>query len=520
MVREEMHPTLVEATIKTPTTNGETLNAFTSYLFAGAQLGDPGSTSYKLPLASASRAGDPVHIQIAHAGGGGVDAEYFELLTQGTDLMLGMVGNDLVGTARFQGARSFTAILIGDLGFGFAIWALVPYGQRIESLAPQFYTGTVATTAPLDAYTATGTPGGYDEEFTANANGALVVDNESPQVGDTVFVKDEPDASKNMLAQVIATGDGSNPWVLRRFAAATTGELSSAPENILFVRLGQQNAGTFWWQFGSPFGFARLLGVRGADGTGGGAGSVGQPASARGGRGGDGDAGGDGGAGESGSVTGGDGGTTDGGTGGAGAAGSVRGGAGGEDLGAGTGGAGGEAVLWAGPGGPSATGTGGAGARATVSGGAGQGGSDHGVIEIGVEADAEHATKDIASGNATDKPKWTHSGGFRTPTFDLGSQASDVEPDLRDSDCFEVVLTGNATLTPIAASLAAGVADGQRGFIHVTQDGTGGRTLAEGAGTAMPGGAITLSAGAGQTDTLAYVVKGSTMRVWVAELNF
>jgi hypothetical protein len=100
-----------------------------------------------------------------------------------------------------------------------------------------------ATTANLDATYSNGT-GGVGATLTANANGALVVDSITQNVGERVLVKNQTAGLQNGIYSVTATGDISNPWVLTR---ATDADNSPAGEvaygDFTFVQLGTVNGG-------------------------------------------------------------------------------------------------------------------------------------------------------------------------------------------------------------------------------------------------------------------------------------
>lgn len=86
------------------------------------------------------------------------------------------------------------------------------------------------------------------------------------------------------------------------------------------------------------------------------------------------------------------------------------------------------------------------------------------------------------------------------------SDASTIAVDFSDSNNFSVTLGGARTL-----GNPTNVVAGQSGFIAVTQDGTGGRTLAYSGNWSFAGGsAPTLSVGAGTTDLLAYYARTTT----------
>ena len=86
----------------------------------------------------------------------------------------------------------------------------------------------------------------------------------------------------------------------------------------------------------------------------------------------------------------------------------------------------------------------------------------------------------------------------------LGDTAT-ITPDFDLANNFSLTVAGNRTLAN-----PTNVVAGQSGSIFVTQDATGGRTLAYGANWKFVGGAPSLSTGGGAIDRLDYVVKSAT----------
>jgi hypothetical protein len=86
------------------------------------------------------------------------------------------------------------------------------------------------------------------------------------------------------------------------------------------------------------------------------------------------------------------------------------------------------------------------------------------------------------------------------------TDAATVAVDFSASNNFSLTLGGNRTL-----GNPTNVVAGQSGFIAITQDGTGGRTLAYSSNWSFAGGsAQTLTLGAGKTDVLAYYARTTT----------
>jgi hypothetical protein len=86
------------------------------------------------------------------------------------------------------------------------------------------------------------------------------------------------------------------------------------------------------------------------------------------------------------------------------------------------------------------------------------------------------------------------------------TDAATVAIDFSDSNNFSLTLGGNRTL-----GNPSNVVAGQSGFIAVTQDGTGGRTLAYSSNWSFAAGsAPTLTVGVGKTDVLAYYARTTT----------
>ena len=73
----------------------------------------------------------------------------------------------------------------------------------------------VATTANIASTYNNGTSG-VGATITADANGAISLDDISPTTGDRVLVKNQTDTTENGIYTVTTVGDGSNPFVLTR----------------------------------------------------------------------------------------------------------------------------------------------------------------------------------------------------------------------------------------------------------------------------------------------------------------
>ena len=86
------------------------------------------------------------------------------------------------------------------------------------------------------------------------------------------------------------------------------------------------------------------------------------------------------------------------------------------------------------------------------------------------------------------------------------TDAATISVNFASSNNFSVTLGGNRTLDN-----PTNVVAGQSGFIAVTQDGTGSRTLAYSSNWSFAGGtAPTISTGAGSTDIIAYYARTTT----------
>ena len=91
-------------------------------------------------------------------------------------------------------------------------------------------------------------------------------------------------------------------------------------------------------------------------------------------------------------------------------------------------------------------------------------------------------------------------------TISALTDGATITPDFAAGNNFSVTLGGNRTLAN-PTNLTAG----QSGVIVVTQDGTGGRTLAFGGNWKFPGGtAPTLTTTAAAVDVIAYYVESSS----------
>lgn len=96
------------------------------------------------------------------------------------------------------------------------------------------------------------------------------------------------------------------------------------------------------------------------------------------------------------------------------------------------------------------------------------------------------------------------------------TDAATISVDMSTSCNFAVTLGGNRTL-----GNPTGTVNGQTGSIFITQDGSGGRTLAYSSNWEFPNGAApTLSTGANAVDRLDYIVKSSTSIQAVLTTNY
>jgi hypothetical protein len=93
--------------------------------------------------------------------------------------------------------------------------------------------------------------------------------------------------------------------------------------------------------------------------------------------------------------------------------------------------------------------------------------------------------------------------------------AATITPDMNAGLNFTLTLGGNRTLAnPVNAS------PGQGGVIAVTQDATGGRSLAFGSAWDFPGGAPSLSPGGGYVDAISYFVVSASQILCTLVRNF
>lgn len=117
--------------------------------------------------------------------------------------------------------------------------------DQVAGVAPS-EPARVATTAALSAYTPSGSPA----TLTANANGALTIDDVALSAGDRVLVKNESGANEkyNGLYEVTTAGTndpGGAPWVLDRADDEDT-DLEVTTGDEYFVVEGTVNGGSKW----------------------------------------------------------------------------------------------------------------------------------------------------------------------------------------------------------------------------------------------------------------------------------
>lgn len=103
-----------------------------------------------------------------------------------------------------------------------------------------------ATDAALPANTYANGTGGFGATLTASANGALVINANTPNVGDNVLVKNESDRTHNGLYTVTVVGDGSTAWVLTRETYSSIGANAKAG-SLVYVVSGTEG-GRFYVQ--------------------------------------------------------------------------------------------------------------------------------------------------------------------------------------------------------------------------------------------------------------------------------
>ena len=120
-------------------------------------------------------------------------------------------------------------------------------------------------------------------------------------------------------------------------------------------------------------------------------------------------------------------------------------------------------------------------------------------LEIGVDVQAFNAA------NAVTNAVQSFTAAQRGAVVALTDGAT-ITPNFAAGNNFSVTLAGNRTLAN-PTNLTAG----QSGVIVVTQDGTGGRTLAFGGNWKFPGGtAPTLTTAANAVDVIAYYVESAS----------
>jgi hypothetical protein len=100
----------------------------------------------------------------------------------------------------------------------------------------------------------------------------------------------------------------------------------------------------------------------------------------------------------------------------------------------------------------------------------------------------------------------SYSAAQRGTVSALGNQSGTITLNMATANNISMTLTGNSTLANPSNQTA-----GQSGAITITQDATGGRTLAFGSNWGFPGGtAPTLTTAANAVDVLVYYVESSS----------
>lgn len=102
-----------------------------------------------------------------------------------------------------------------------------------------------ASTAALPANTYANGSGGVGATLTAAANGALLVDGQSPAAGARVLVKNEASSASNGIYAVTQAGDSTHPYILTR-AADFNSSTNILTGCFCFVEAGTAQAATGW----------------------------------------------------------------------------------------------------------------------------------------------------------------------------------------------------------------------------------------------------------------------------------
>lgn len=136
---------------------------------------------------------------------------YITVATDGSDLALGANPNNIFdgisGTRNANGARITNAgapVNSSDLATKAYVDAQTT-GLEIKASA------RAATTVNLAA-----TYSSVSQTLTANSNGAISLDGETPSLNDRLLIKDQTNQTENGIYKVTTVGDASNPYVLTR----------------------------------------------------------------------------------------------------------------------------------------------------------------------------------------------------------------------------------------------------------------------------------------------------------------
>lgn len=113
----------------------------------------------------------------------------------------------------------------------------------VQGLSPK-EAAKYATTTALPSCTYANGSSGVGATLTANANGALSIDSNSPTTGDRIVVKNQAAGLQNGIYTVTQAGSAGTPFILTRATDADqSGDLNGA---YVFVEAGTTNATTGW----------------------------------------------------------------------------------------------------------------------------------------------------------------------------------------------------------------------------------------------------------------------------------
>ena len=150
----------------------------------------------------------------------------------------------VVGNITTTGVLNVSSVVAASAGSSSTDLATRGYVDAIAAGTSWHQSVALATTAALPSCTYGNGSSGVGATLTATANGALVIDTQTPEVGYSILVKDQATATQNGIYSVTAIGSEGAAWVLtRRSDSDNSPEGEVKAGDAVYVVTGSENLG-------------------------------------------------------------------------------------------------------------------------------------------------------------------------------------------------------------------------------------------------------------------------------------